>query len=60
MISYLISRSITSNMLYDVVKITTYIEENGVENTEEVLVMKSNLDFESAAALVEELKKENE
>lgn len=57
MISYLISRSITSNTLFDVLEVHTQMHEDGVEYTEEIKVQASSVPFEVAAEIVEELKK---
>lgn len=56
MTSYLISRSITSNTLFDVLAVTTFVEENGVENTENIEVVATSVPFDVAARTVEELK----
>lgn len=58
MTSYLISRSITSNTLFDVLEVTTRIEENGVENTEDINVLASSVSFEAAVKIVDKLKGE--
>lgn len=58
MTNYLISRSITSNTLFDVLKVESSLSEDGVEDADDIEVVSKSVTFEVAQQIVETLKEE--